>query len=54
MCREEVNNYSVLGKRSGEVRAKSPEKALEIDEGNNMSTPLRTTEEGTTPKQLKL
>ena len=57
MYREEVNNCSALGKRSGtEVRVKSPEKAVEIDESTSTDhdTPLRTMEEGTTPKQLKL
>ena len=50
--REEVNNCSALGKRSvTEVGTKSPEKTRDIHDTN---TPLRTIEEGTTPKQLKL
>ena len=56
--REEVNNCSALGKRSvTEVGTKSPEKTGDIDEstsGHDTNTPLRTIEEGTAPKQLKL
>ena len=53
-----MNNCSALGKRSvTEVGTKSPEKTGDIDEstsGHDTNTPLRTIEEGTAPKQLKL